>query len=155
MTSTQLKQASFSAFTSEILLPLVTITGTGFDPLNIVPNTEDVISNGVTYSPFPLTLQLPDEAGDSVPIMKFTVTSIAQEVVQRLRLAGDALFVTVQMVLFSQPNTVEMVFPTMRLRNVNWDAQTISGDLILGDFLTESVPVHSFTPGFFPAVFKG
>jgi len=155
MTSSRLKQAAFAPFTSEVLLPLVTISGSGFDPIPIVPNNEEVTSGGVTYSPFPLTLQLPDDDSTGVPVMKFTVTSIAPDVMQRLRLVSDALFVDVIMVLFSDPETVELQFPTMRLRNVSYDAMTISGDLVIGDFLTEAVPAHSFTPGFAPAVFRG
>lgn len=154
MTSNRFKQSAFAAFTSDVLLPLITITGQGFDPLRIVPNTQDIISGGATYSPFPVFLQLPDDDADAAPIMKFKVTSIAQEVVQRLRLVSDALYVDILIVLAATPDVIEMRFPQMRLRNTDFDAVTVSGDLILGDFLTESVPVHSFTPGFAPAVFK-
>lgn len=154
MTSSRFKQSAFAAFTSDVVLPLITITGQGVDTIRVVPNTIDIVSNGVSYSPFPVSLQLPDDDGDAAPIMKFKISSIAQDVMQRLRLVQDALFVDVLIVLAATPDIVEMRWPQMRLRNVEFDAQTITGDLILGDFLTESVPVHSFTPGFSPAVFK-
>ena len=53
----------------------------------------------------------------------------------------------------SEPDNYVDTFANYELQNISYDALTIQGELILGDFLTEPFPPDRFTPNIFPALF--
>ena len=59
---------------------------------------------------------------------------------------------TPKVVLADQPDTIEVEYAGMRLRNVTWDQGEISGDLVYEDILSEPV-CEQMTPARFPGAF--
>ena len=65
---------------------------------------------------------------------------------------SDGLTVALKVVLADQPDTIELEYAGMRLRNVTWDQGEISGDLVYEDILSEPV-CEQMTPARFPGAF--
>lgn len=122
-------------------------------PIRVVNNTENVISGGNEYIRYPFDVQLPDERDGSAPIAKLTIDNVSREIVQTLRQISTPPTIGIQVVRLDNPDSVEMSLPTFKLRNVSFDALTISGDLIIDDVTKEGFPARSFTPAEYPGLF--
>jgi hypothetical protein len=58
-----------------------------------------------------------------------------------------------EIVLASDPDTVEAKFVDFKLTNVTYDAHVVQGDLTIEDFTAEPFPAASFSPSLFPGIF--
>lgn len=61
--------------------------------------------------------------------------------------------VTLSLVMASTPDTIEAGPFTFNLREVEYDAEFVSGNLLFEDILNEPFPADSFTPARFPGLF--
>jgi len=155
--SSALRQAVYSQQTEEVFLMLLEISHDDIGPptsLYFVNNYEDIYSNGQTYTGWPFEIHLPGDFDDQLPSIQLSIGNVAREIVDEIRTLNTAPDITLSVVLASSPNTVEAGPFEMKLRNVNYDAMVISGDLQGEDILNEPFPGHFYTPGNFPGLFK-
>lgn len=159
------KAAIFAQETDKAFIVLLTITHPTFaEPMRFssdptqelsIPNVRGTVSNGDEYVFIPLSINLPqqDETGQSTA--SISVDNISREIIYRLRTAQAVAMarVTVEIVLNTSPDVIEMTLPNFRLSNLKYDAFTISGDIDLKFFDQEPFPARTFTPSDFPAMF--
>jgi hypothetical protein len=140
--------------TPVVWLALLRITAPGEPAVCLVNNSEEVTSRGQVYQPFPFAITLPADDSDSLPTVTLTLSNVDRSLVEYIRGALNAPHIEVELVTSAYPDTVEKSLTFLKLGGVQYDAITITGSLSLDNFLTQSFPAESYTPPYFPALFR-
>lgn len=155
--STRLMGAMHAQQTGEVLLAICAISHPSIlnGPLRVVNDLKDFISSGLTYTAFPFQVTLPADVDQGRPSLRLILDNIDRQIVQAIRNIPPSTPPTVQvdLVLASQPNIVEVSFPNLTLRSVDYDQYVVEGDLSLDEDDREPVPWASFSPQLFPGLF--
>jgi hypothetical protein len=139
--------------TAQVYVLLLTLDAPELaEPIRVCSDSQPTISNGETYQPYPFQIVLPGEDEDSSPEATLEIDNVARELVATVR-TMTSLLVRAQLVLASQPDTVELDYDGMMLRSVTVTAGTISGTLTADSDEVEPYPSGRFTPADFPALF--
>ena len=139
--------------TAEVFLACLTISGAGLDTLRAVNNTEPLVRAGGTFHPYPFDMDWPEDTDSGSPTVRLRVDNIDRQVTGALRAYEGVPKVTVEVVLASSPDTVEMA-GEFSLLAVDYDALVITGTLgYEEDFLNQAVPAQSYTPTSSPGLF--
>lgn len=136
-------------------LPLVLIEIHHADlasPILVVNNTVNVVSNGDTYTAFPFEISLPDSLEDAPPRARLRIDNVGREIGQAIRSISSPASVVISVIRQDDPDTVEMTWPAMSLRNVRYDVRAVEGDLSFEDLTREPYPAHIFSPAEFPGL---
>lgn len=163
-TSARLSQVLFAEQTGEVVAALVTIahpqlgTTLRFSSDATVRLTTDplvygTVSRGNTFTFCPFQVQLPDDDGEKAPEIKLVLSNIGREVIQMARSTSTPASVTVEIVLASHPDDVEVTFPAFDLTSADYDVQSISLGLTIDALAAETFPCDTFTPSGFPGLF--
>lgn len=157
------KAAMFAQSTSEAFIMLVTITHSSFtddvrvcsDPFEDLPvaGVKGVISNGDEYIFMPFSISLPSQDDTGVARAQISIDNISREIVAAVRQADSSLSITIEIVLSSDVDTVEVSIPDFRLDRVTYDAFTVAGDISVEYFDLEAFPARRFTPSDFAGLF--
>ena len=163
MVTNNLKEAVFGQETDEAFIILLTIEGDDLttpirvasDPMELLPSAgvRGVISRSNEYVYLPLNIELPQQDDSGIARARVTIDNIDRRVVEGARSATRGLSVTIEIVLSSDPDTVEVSVPDFRFESVRYNAMTISGDISLEFFDTEPLPAGRFTPSRWPGIF--
>lgn len=166
MISDNLRQAAYAQDTDVAVIVLITLTDplTQSDPIRVcsVPvekfsdlgeNVYGVTSNGDRYLFLPFEIQLPQDDKTGTVSATLTIDNVTREIIQYARQTRNLLNVTVQVVLSNDLDHVEMEYKDFKLRNITYDALTISGDLSIDYLGLEPFPAGRFTPSGFPGLF--
>ena len=139
--------------TGEVWLVLLTITHADLpSTLRFVNNNEDVISGGQTFTAFPFEIILPNQDPDTPPRASLRIDNVDRQIVTALRTLTSAPTIQFDIVLASQPSTVEATFPGMKLMGATYTAATVSGEIGPEPLFTEPVTIQ-MTPSRFPGMF--
>lgn len=155
--SANMRAAAYAEQTGEAVITLLTLSSPTWPvPIRVCDAGETVVSRSEEYSHFPFKLERPGEDGEAPPTASLTIDNVDRRIVEAVRqLTGD-LTVTVETVLASDPDAVEEGPISVVMRNVEYDASTVRGDLYPEeDLLNEPCPADSYTPGRFPGLFAG
>ena len=148
------KRAMFAPQTGDAVLHLLTITHPSVGvPLRFVNNMVDIVSRGSTYLATAFQLTLPDEREDQIPRVGLSIDNVHQTLVATVRTITTPPLVVLEVVLGSAPDTVETGPFNFTLRNVDYVAASLAGELAFEDFINETYPSASFSPGAFPGLF--
>ena len=151
-----LVESAFAADTDQVWLILLTIDHTTLpEPIRVVNNLEDIDSRGDTYTACPFAISLPNQSEGGVPEARIRLENISQRMIRIIRTVDSELFVTIEIVRAEAPNTVEQSFEDFALKSVSADATTIEGVLGLSDTILTAIPIYTFSPSFFPGLFRG
>ena len=123
-------------------------------PILVVNDRVNITSNAQEYVAFPFEIKLPDSLEDAPPRARLLIDNVSREIGQAIRDISTAASVTISVVLRSDPDTLEIEFPTMRLTNVKYDALQVSGDLEFEDLTREPFPARIFSPAEFPGLIQ-
>lgn len=144
----------YASTTDEVYLVLATIR---HEPtaslLRVVNNTTDIVSRGMHFVAYPFTLTLPSESGTEIGTAIFEIDNVEQLLIDTLRAATSAPRVDIEVVLAANPDLVEIASTDMALRQVNWDASSIKGQLQNDDILSQRFPAHTYSPDQFQGLF--
>jgi Domain of unknown function (DUF1833) len=152
--STAARQAMFAQETGEAFLILLTIDHPDFTaPIRVVNNTVNVTSGGQEYFAYPFDLTLPDSDHDKDIVAHLSIDNVSREITEAIRDADEPPTVEIAVIRAAAPDAHEISLPTFTLRDVNWDALTISGELVLSDITFEPYPAYVFDPNRFPGLF--
>jgi hypothetical protein len=154
--STTAKQAIFSQTSDEVFLVLVTVDHPDMaQPIRVTSDGVDTISRGNTFIPFPFSLTLPSESEDSPPRAILSISNVNLSVITEIRKASvdPPPSVLIEIVLASDPDTVEVTTPTFELQNVSYTAAAIQGNLGVESLVGEPFPAGRITPANFPGAF--
>lgn len=157
------KAALYAQSTDEAFIILVTINHSTFtdpvrvasDPLELLPvaGVRGVVSRGEEFVFLPFNIELPAQDDSGVAKARLSVDNISREIVAAVRNATSALSINIEIVLASDPDTVEVSIEDFRLDRVTYDALTVSGDISVEYFDLEPFPARRFTPSDFPGLF--
>lgn len=142
----------FAPESNKPFLPLLKIENAAWDdPVYLVRNTEDITSNGDTYSWYPFDVAFP---GDSDQIeLTVSLCNSDRSYIAQIRSATPPFTVTLSMVVADTPDTIELGPYALDLKTINYDQFIIEGKLSYESIMNETYPGDSFTPDLFPALF--
>jgi hypothetical protein len=118
-----------------------------------VNNNEEIISNGKTYVPVAFQITLPQDDGETLPQVKLEIDNVSREMIEEIRTVTSPISVNLLGVLASDPDYIELEYAELSITAITYDAQKISGDLILVDFLNQKIPGEIYSPISFPGLF--
>jgi hypothetical protein len=153
-TSLTFREAVNAQETDEIFLVLVTINHDDLaSPLRFVNNNENVTSNGNVFTAYPFEITLPDDTVEHAPTCKLRIDNVARDLVTAIRSISSPLDMTIQVILASDPDTIEVEYSDFKLVDVSYDAFTIEGTISIEGFAHEQYPGRTFLPSNFPGLF--
>ena len=151
--SAEATRASHDQETDKVWIVLLEITASGLStPIRIASDNQDVVHKGWTFIGYPFEVELPPESPDRPMIARIRIDNTERLFVNDVRTISEPPTVALKVVLADQPDTIEVEYAGMRLRNVTWDQGEISGDLVYEDILSEPV-CEQMTPARFPGAF--
>jgi len=164
--STTLKNAVFAQETSEAFIILIKIEHVDLasDILVSSDSTEDLpiagvrgtISNSVEYIQLPFQLVLQEQTDNLLARAKLVIDNVNREIILAIRTANNTPpIVTISIVLASDPDTVEISIPNLRLNNIRANAFTVEGELQPQIIQGEQFPFNTFNQADFPGIFGG
>lgn len=123
---------------------------------HVVANSNaQVISNGVTYEPYPFDVLLPSESLESVENVQITIDNIDLMFVDALRAATAPLEFTLRFVLAVTPDVVEFELADLKSDSVSFDSRKITATLAIADVWNAKFPSRggTYDPAQFPGLF--
>lgn len=150
--SSSLTSAINAQETSEIDLLLLTLSHSSITTIRMVNNKTDIVSNGNTYTAFPFQTRMPNEKEDEMPQVKIQICNVDRSIINILRNIDGMPTCQIDIVLASNPNTIEASFP-FKLTQIDYNAITIEGSLAYEDVLNQKIPGDLITPQTNPGLF--
>ena len=144
----------FKQESGDPFLALFTISHESFETLYLVNNSENIVSNGITYLAFPVNIVLPVDDGETVRQVSLTLDNVSQYLIDELRTVTDFIDVQIDMVLASNPDSVEISLGELKIKNIEYNALQIKGYLFMDDFLNTEIPSERYRPTNFNGLFK-
>lgn len=138
--------------TGEVWLVLLTITNPGITTIRVVNNTENIVSRGNTFIGFPFEIELPGQDPDSPSSARLRIDNVDKQIVEAVRSISTPPLVTIEVVLASQPDTVEIAYSNLTMRSVEYDVDSVRGELTFESIFSEPVTL-TMTPNRFPGLF--
>lgn len=136
----------------EVWLVLLTISNPGITTIRVVNNTEDIVSRGNTYQAFPFEIELPGQDPDTPASARLRIDNVDKRIVEAVRSITTPPQVTIEVVLASQPDTVEIAYSNLTLRSAEYDVDSVRGELTFESIFSEPVTL-TITPNRFPGLF--
>ena len=150
--STPAIKAMMDANTDKVFVLLVTFWH-GSEIYRCCLNTEDVISRGQQFVPTYFQIRLP-EVSDAAPQgCEIQIDNVDNRMVDMLRRVVTPVQVKLELVLADSPDVVEVTVDDLVLREATWNAQTISGRLMVEDMLNAGFPGNLYEARTFPGIF--
>lgn len=154
--------AMFAQETDEVFLRLLEINHDDWaQPFRLAQNTNDVVSDGNTYSQWPFQIEPPNDSAAEVAQVTLQLDNTDRSILRALRslrLTPGKTFasVTFFLVLASDKDTVVGDTYVFQLRQVqSYNAHTLSCVLLFDAVLSEMVPADRMTPAKNPGLFTG
>lgn len=122
-------------------------------PVRLARNpTEDIISNGVTFTKSWFEIELPPDV-ETPSTCRISIMNIDGAIGRVLEDITDAIECEVRLVLDSDPDTYGREFLSFKLRNTTWDALSASGELSQATITNNRWPKYQVTPKYFAHLF--
>ena len=162
--SLNFRKALFAQEGGEVPIFLLTITHPEFaepiylstDPterFSMDPVMYRTQSRGIDFLYAGIDVTLPDEQDKSPPASKLTIANVTRDIIPLARSVSTPPSVTIEAVLASDLDTVEMTWPAMDMSNLTYDASFLNFDLTIDALVTEPYPGGTFSPADFPGLF--
>ncbi len=148
----ELKAEIFAQESANPFLTLVTLTGPGF-AFYLVDNTVDVVSQGQIFSAFPMKVKLPVDDGESAREFDLTFDNASLDLIRALRGITSPIDCRIDMILASDPDTIQMSIPDLQIRSTSYNKTSISAKIVMDNFLSVAIPSEKYTPTLFPGIF--
>lgn len=142
--------------TSSAFLTLIEFSHADFPTLRLVNNTKNIVSNGETFSKAPFTAIFPPDTDQINAVGRLSVPNATLEIVDELRsVLGslDRIQVDMHDIDSADPDTHLRSEAGLELVNVNYNANTMTGDLTRESYVNEPFPGDAMTPANAPGIF--
>lgn len=150
----ELKAQLFGQVSSDPFLALFTFTHPNFSSdIRLVNNAEDIISNGNTFTAFPIQVVLPPDDQEAAREVQIQMDNIDLSIITELRQVTSPVEASVQMILASDPDTVQLSLEELKLKNINYNEKNITASLMMDDFLGVGLTSERYNPDNFPGIF--
>lgn len=111
-------------------------------------------SRGKEFIFLPIAPILPSSDSENPPAGRFSISNVSRLVAPYLLKVNDQYpRVTVEVVMASDPDTVNQVWPDFDLTSASIDATNVEVQVSLNTANTEPIPYLRFTPAHFPNLF--
>ena len=110
-------------------------------------------SRGNQYLFLPIRFTMPDDKTGSPPIVQLEMDNVNAEMIDILRSINSPLTVSLELVLASDPDTVEISFPSFQMADISVTEGQIVASLNVDALFNEPYPAYQMTPGTFPGLF--
>lgn len=134
-------------------LMLVTLTHSSFPPIRLVNNSENIVSNGETFTAFPMRIRLPMDDGESTREVSIEFDNVSLTLIDELRTVTTPIDVKVDMILSSNPDDIQISLDELKMRNVTYNKQIVSARLYLDSFLNVELTSERYSPKLYPGLF--
>lgn len=134
-------------------LTLLTISHSSISDILLVNNTVDIVSRGNTYTAFPMRIRLSPDDGENAPRFGVVLDNVSREFIDEFRSITGVIDVTMEMVLASAPDTVQMSFTELKVQTITYNAKQISISLYIDSMLYTELTCEKYTPSNFPGIF--
>ncbi len=111
-----------------------------------------VVSRGQNFIFLPMEITLPTE-DDAAPRARIALHDVTREAMPLIRAATAPPSVTLELVLASAPNIVEMACTGLIMTAISYTRDAIVAELSADDLALEPFPAHTFVPASFPGMF--
>ena len=139
--------------TDPLLIALTFAPADGGEPLRVVNNNEQIVSNGETFEGYPFTLKLAPQGNAGTPTVELTIDNVDLRITEAIRELEDPPSVTLQMLWASDPDHIEMEIAFLRMVKAQYDAATVRASLQAVDVLSQASADTAYTPAEFPDLF--
>lgn len=140
--------------TEEVFLTLLTIQHIDLDsPIRIVANNQDIVSRGDSYLALGFEITLPQDDGETIPQVQLSIDNVDREITETIRSLTSSPSITLEVIMASSPDAVELVIYDMMLDSVTYDDTTITGSLVVEDILNQSFPSSVIDPQQYKGLF--
>lgn len=149
--------AMFAPETDEVFLRLLEINHDDWaQPFRLVQNSNDVVSNGNTYSQWPFQIEPPNDSAAEVSQVTLQLDNVDRTILAALRSVTTFPAVTLFLVLASDKDTVVGDTYVFQMRQVqSYNAHSMACVLLFDAVLAETVPGDRMTPAKNPGLFTG
>ncbi len=135
----------------DVVIALMTIDHVDLSvPIRVANNGEHIESRGETYYGWPWRMKLPDQGEDADYQAEIVVDNIDPEIVKALKGSLIAPVVTIELVMESDPDSVEKAIEGFEMTESAYDPVTVTGRLSLPDYRIEPACHKRFIPTVFP-----
>ena len=134
-------------------LMLVTLTHPSFTTVKLVNNSEDIVSNGETFTSFPMRIRLPADDGESTREVSIEFDNVSRELIDELRTVTTPIDVKIEMILASNPDDIQITLDELKMRNVTYNKSIVSARLYLDSFLNVELTSERYSPKLYPGLF--
>lgn len=155
------KQAMRAQSTNKVVVPLLTIHHPDLQnsALYLTANTEEVLSNGNLFIPFPYRFVLPlDSSKEDIAIgleLQVSGSEVNEQdnLIRIVREIEDAPTSDIQLALHDTPDSIENEWLDLTWRDARYTEGIISCELSYEDTLNEPYPGYRFDTRHFPGLF--
>lgn len=151
--SNQLLSQLFAQESDDPFLMLIKLSHPSFDDIFFVNNTEDIVSNGITYEAFPVMVTPAADDGESIREVQIEFDNASLELVEEIRTITDYIDVEIDMVLSANPDQIEITLGELKIKNIMYDGSSIKARLFMDDFLNTELSSEKYAPTNFPGMF--
>ena len=143
-----------SEFTNEAFIHLITVFWPDNTEDRFAKNHELVESRGSTFGAASFNINIPEEVDDDVPTLQLDFGLNETTLINKLNASTTPPLVRFEIVLGSDPNTVELGPFDFDVRQYQTQGPRVTVELGFEPVLDLAVPQLTFTPAAFPALFK-
>ena len=115
------------------------------NPFYLINETKNQTIGGQEYLAYPFNIVLATDDGEQLPKVKLTIDNVDRALVQTIREINDTPTVDIALVLSSQPTVTEIQISGLVLREVTYNAFTITGTLYSDDLLNSRWPADKIS----------
>ncbi len=151
--SDALKAQLFAQDSTDPFLTLVTLTNPTFTA-RLVNNSSDIVSNGFTYTAFPMNINTPTDDGDSVRDFTVEFDNVSVDLIANLRSVIGDIGVKFEFILASMPNVIQITYDDLVVRAITYNNKRISAKIVMDNFLAVAMTSERYTPSNFPGMFS-
>jgi hypothetical protein len=134
-------------------LMLVTLIHPSFTTIRLVNNSEDIVSNGETFTAFPMRIRLPVDDGETSREVAIEFDNVSRELIDEVRTVTSPIDVKLEMILASNPDDVQVTLDELKMRNVTYNKSVVSARLYLDSFLNVELTSERYSPKLYPGLF--
>lgn len=150
--SAELRRELFKQESGDPFLTLITLSNPNFIH-RLVNNVENIISRDNTYTAFPVKIRLPVDDGQSAREFSIDFDNASLELISSLRSVSGNIGVTVEMILASMPDVVQIGFSDLLVSSLTYNATKISARVTMDNFLSVAMTSERYTPTLYPGLF--
>lgn len=153
-TSATFRSAVYAPETDEVFLVLMEIDESSLaEPIRMVHNHANVTSRGNVYAASFFEVELPSQRADNIEPVRVTVGNVDQAITVAIREAIGKPTFRIEVVLASDPDTVEAGPFDFVLESAEYDALTVTGELVYDEATALRYPADMVTPWNFQDAF--